>query len=148
MSRSPLLLGTTTEREMATRMGQSRMIIGGSTLLAAGMTGLAKLVYGLNPEHDNATARALGRLFGIRNLVIGAWTLKNRDADLDTRRRWYAINALIDIVDVSIFALPLLRRQGTARLSITSGALGSSAALGWLDLLETSAAESAARSLV
>ena len=129
---------------MATRMGQTRMILGGTALLA---TGLASVVFGLNKDHDNASARAMGRLFGIRNLVIGAWTLKNRDADLETRRGWYSINAVIDAVDIGIFAMPLVRGQGTARLSISSCALGTLAALGWLDLLEVSAAESAERSL-
>jgi hypothetical protein len=86
-------------------------------------------------------------LFGIRNVVIGAWTLKNRDADLNTRRRWYRINALIDAVDVAIVAWPLLRRQGTGRLSISSAALGTSAAVGWIDLLDTSAADAAARAV-
>jgi hypothetical protein len=144
MSRSPLLLGTTTERQMATRMGQARMIIGGSALLG---NRLVQLLFGFNGEHDNASARALGRLFGIRNVVIGAWTLKNRDADLDTRRRWYGINALIDTVDVVILTWPLLRRQGTARLSISSAALGTSAAVAWIDLLETSADEAATRGM-
>jgi hypothetical protein len=142
MSRSPLLLGTTTERQMATRMAQARMIIGSSALLG---TGLAKLVFGLPDEHDNASARALGRLFGIRNVVIGAWTLKTRDADLDTRRRWYSLNAVVDAVDVAIFAWPLLRRQGIARLSIGSAALGTLAAVAWIDLLDASAAEAEAR---
>jgi len=129
---------------MATRMGQARMIIGGSALLASG---LAMLVFGLPKEHDNASARAVGRLFGIRNIVIGAWTLQNRDADLDTRRRWYTMNALIDAVDVAAFAWPLLRRQGTARLSISSAALGTSAAVAWIDLLDASAGEVAARAV-
>ena len=129
---------------MATRMAQLRMVIGGSALLG---NRLVQLLYGVNAEHDNATARAVGRLFGIRNVVIGAWTLKNRDADLDTRRRWYKINALLDAVDIAILAWPLLRRQGTARLSISSAALGTSAAVGWIDLLDTSAAESAAQAV-
>jgi hypothetical protein len=144
MSRSPLLLGTTSERQMATRMAQLRMVVGGTALLG---NKPVQLLYGVNAEHDNATARAVGRLFGIRNVVIGAWTLKNRDADLDTRRRWYRINALLDAVDIAILAWPLLRRQGTARLSISSAALGTSAAMGWIDLLDTSAAESAARAV-
>jgi hypothetical protein len=144
MSRSPLLIGTTTERQMATRMAQLRLVVGGSALLG---NKLVQLLYGVNGEHDNATARAVGRLFGIRNVVIGAWTLKNRDADLNTRRRWYRINALIDAADVAIVAWPLLRRQGTGRLSISSAALGTSAAVGWIDLLDTSAEDAVARAV-
>jgi hypothetical protein len=33
-----------------------------------------------------------------------------------------------------------MRRQGIARLSLTSAALGTSALLGWIDLLEASGA--------
>ena len=44
MSRSQLLLGTSTEREMATRMGQTRISVGVSALVT---TGLAQVVFGV-----------------------------------------------------------------------------------------------------
>jgi len=144
MSRSPLLQGATGEREMATRMGQARMIIGASAILG---NSLVQLLYGFPRRHDNPSARTLARAFGIRNVVIGAWTLKNRDADLESRRNWYRVNALIDAVDVAAFMLPLLRRQGTTRLSLSAGAVGTAAALAWIDLLDAAAGESAARAV-
>ena len=137
MSRSPLLLGTSTEREMATRMGQTRMSVGVSALVT---TGLAQVVFGVNKDHDNSTTRVLGRLFGIRNIVLGAWALGVRDADRETRRLCYALNAVVDGVDVAVLLWPLLRREGTPRFSISAAVLGTSALLGWMDLLDASSA--------
>lgn len=144
MSRSPLLLGTSTEREMATRMGQARITIGASALLA---TKLASLVFGLPTEQDNASARTMGRAFGIRNIVLGAWTLNTRDADLEVRRAWYSINAVVDAVDVAIFGWPLIRRQGMARFSISAMGLGTAALIAWLDILDASNTEAEAPSV-
>jgi hypothetical protein len=135
MSRSPLLLGTTGEREMATRTALTRLSIGLGPLVAPG---LAEVVFGVPAGHDNATARVLGRLFGIRNIVLGTWALAVRDADAEARRLCYALNAIVDGVDVGILLWSLLRRQGVDRLALTSAALGSSALLAWLDLLEVS----------
>jgi hypothetical protein len=103
-------------------------------------TDLAEVVFGVPDEHDNATARVLGRLFGIRNVVLGAWALAVQDADVEARRLCYTLNAIVDGVDVGILVWSLMRRQGIARLSLTSAALGTSALLGWIDLLEASGA--------
>ena len=137
MSRSPLLIRTSGERQMATRLVLTRVSVGLGALVA---TGLAEVVFGVPEEHDNPTARVLGRLFGIRNVVLGAWALAVRDADVEARRLCYALNAVVDGVDVGILLWALVRRQGIARLSLTSAALGSSALLAWVDLLEVSAA--------
>lgn len=135
MSRSPLLAGATTEREMATRMAQTRITIGSSALLA---TGLARVAFGVSAGHDNPSSRALGRLFGIRNIVLGAWILGVRDADVEARRLCYKLNAVVDAVDVGVLLWPLLRRQGTARFSLTAASLGTAATLAWMDLLDVS----------
>jgi hypothetical protein len=137
MSRSPLLLGTAGERQMAMRLVVTRISVGLGALVT---TGLAEVVFGVPDEHDNATARVLGRLFGIRNVVLGAWALAVQDADVEARRLCYTLNAIVDGVDVGILVWSLMRRQGIARLSLTSAALGTSALLGWIDLLEASGA--------
>jgi len=135
MSRSPILAGTATEREMATRAAQMRITIGTSALL---LTGLARVVIGVSARHDNPSTRALGRLFGIRNIVLGAWTLGVRNADVETRRLCYGLNAVVDAVDVGILLWPLLRGEGSARFSLTGASLGAAATLAWIDLLDAS----------
>lgn len=137
MSRSPLLIGTAGERAMATRMGVTRICVGLGPLIAAG---LAEVVFGIPHEHDTATTRALGRLFGIRNVVLGTWALSVRDADGEARRLCYRLNAIVDGVDVGILLWPVLRRQGIARFALTSALLGTSAMVAWLELLEASKA--------
>jgi hypothetical protein len=135
MSRSPLLLGTEGEGEMATRMAVLRITVGLAPLLAPGMS---KTVFGVPAEHDTPTTRAVGRLFGIRNVILGGWALAVRDADVEARRLCYRLNAIVDGLDVAVLLWPLLRRQGIGRFALSSAALGTSAALGWIDLLEES----------
>jgi uncharacterized protein DUF4267 len=133
MSRSPLLLGTVGERESVTRIASLRMVVGGGALLTSG---LARRLFGIPADQDSPAARALGRLFGIRNIVLGYWAYQTRDADKDARRFCYQINMLVDAVDVAVLLWPVLRRQHLDRFSITSIALGSSTALAWADLLK------------
>jgi hypothetical protein len=125
---------------MATRLAQTRITIGTSALF---LTGLARVVFGVRADHDNARARALGRLFGIRNIVLGAWTLGVRDADVEARRLCYRLNAVVDAVDMGALLWPLVRGDGTARLSLTSASIGAAATLGWIDLLDASAPDGA-----
>jgi hypothetical protein len=141
MSRSPLLLGITSERDMATRLAQMRITVGSTSLFA---TGLARVAFGVNAQHDNASARALARLFGIRNIVLGAWILGVRDADAEARRLCYKLNMVVDAVDVGVLLWPLLRRAGTARFSLSAASLGTAATLAWMDLLDVSSAEGVA----
>ena len=117
---------------MTTRIAALRISIGSSALVT---TGLATVLFGVPATHDNASSRALGRLFGIRNIVLGAWILGVRDADVEARRLCYKLNAVVDAVDVRIFLLPLARRQGIARFSLSTLTLAVAATMAWLDLL-------------
>jgi len=122
---------------MATRVAQLRLTVGSSALVA---TGLSRVAFGVSAGHDNPSTRVLGRLFGIRNIVLGAWTLGVRDADVATRRLCYKLNAVVDAVDVGILLWPLLRGEGTARFSLTGASLGAATMLAWIDLLDAAAA--------
>lgn len=133
MARSPLLLGATGEREHATRMGILRITVGAPLLLAPG---IARRIYGVPAEQDSPAIRMLGRLFGIRNVVIGLWTLAARDLGEEQRRTWYQLNVAIDAIDVLALAWGAVTGEGLVRAAITAGALGTSAALGWIDLLD------------
>ena len=133
MNRSPLLLGAQGERDCAARIASLRMVVGGGALFASG---LARRLFGLPADQDTPTARTLGRLFGIRNIVLGYWAYQTRDADKEARRFCYQVNMLVDAVDVTVLLWPVLRRQHLDRFSLTSIALGSSTALAWADLLK------------
>jgi hypothetical protein len=133
MSRSPLLLGTGGERERATRAGVTRICIGGSMVLT---TGLGRRIFGIPAAQDNGGGlRLAARLFGIRNVVLGTWSLLAREQGIDERRLCYRLNAAVDAADLAVLAWAGVRGQGLVRAALMGGALGGTALLAWLDLL-------------
>ena len=132
MSRSPLLLGTGSERERVTRIGIARVCIGSSMLLT---TGLARRLFGIPAAQDNGGLRLAARLFGIRNVVLGTWALLSRDQGIDERRLCYRLQAAVDAGDLAALAWAGARGEGLLRPALMGGALGGSAVLAWLDLL-------------
>ncbi len=133
MPRSPFLLGATSERERTTRIGVARVCVG-STLLIA--TGLARRLFGVPAEQDNGALRLVSRLFGIRNLILGTWALLARDQGVAERRLCYQLNAVTDATDVGILVFGAVKGRGLWRLAAMGTALGGSALLGWLDLIQ------------
>ncbi|MBV9099515.1 MAG: hypothetical protein JOZ46_01170 [Candidatus Dormibacteraeota bacterium] len=131
MLRSPLLLGASSERERATQIGAARIGVG-STLLAAG---LARRVFGVPAEHDTGALRLTARLAGIRNVVLGCWTLQVRDQGKEQRRLCYQLNAAVDAADIAVLAWAFLRHSELRQAALMGTALGGSALLGWLELL-------------
>jgi hypothetical protein len=71
MNKSSFLLKTNSERERATRLGIARMCVGGTLMIPP----LALRVFGVPKEQDTPSVRPLARLFGIRNIALGAWCL-------------------------------------------------------------------------
>jgi hypothetical protein len=134
--RSPFLVGAGSERERATRIGVARMCVGGSMLVT---TGLARRVFGVPEAQDNATLRMLARLFGIRNVVLGVWTLAARDQGAEQRRVCYRLNAVVDATDLGILALGAVTGDGLVRAAVMGGSLGGSALLAWRELLRDAA---------
>ncbi len=133
MSRSPLLLGTGSERERATRIGVGRICIGGSMLLTPG---LARRFFGIPAAQDKGGAlRLVSRLFGIRNVVLGGLAIRARDLAVDERRLVYRVNAGIDAADLVVLVWAGIRGEGLVRPALMGGGLGASALLAWLDLL-------------
>jgi hypothetical protein len=129
--RSPLFIGSTSERERATRAGIARMCVGGSLLVT---TGLASRVFGAPAGHDNATTRLLARLFGIRNIVLGFWALAARDQGAAERKLCYQVNAAVDAADLAVLAIAFVRASEMRRAVVMSSALGGSALPAWLEL--------------
>jgi hypothetical protein len=133
VARSPFLVGAGSERERATRMGIARMCVGGMLLVT---TGLTRRLFGIPVQQDNAALRAMARLAGVRNIVLGAWALAARDQERDERRLCYQLNAATDCVDLGILAVGGLTGEGLWRGVAMGCALGGSAMLAWLDLIQ------------
>lgn len=131
MSRSPLLVKTGSERERATRLGWARIVIGSSLVLT---TGFALRVFGVPVAQDNAAARALCRLFGIRNVVLGVWVLKARDYESAQRRFCYQVNTAVDAADIAALVVGGVTDGSLIRPAVMGTALGGSALVAWLDL--------------
>jgi hypothetical protein len=121
--RSPLLTGTLSEYDGATRLGAVRIGLGGLLFLG---TGLARRLFGVPAAQDSAALRLVARLFGIRNIVIGLWVLRTRDAAPDDRRACYRLNTAIDVAGAA--------GEGLWRAAATGSLLASSAVTGWLEL--------------
>jgi hypothetical protein len=132
MTRSPFLIGVGSEREGATRIGVARICVGSTLLLT---TGLARRLFGVPADQDNGALRLLARLFGIRNIVLGAWALAARDQGADERRLCYQLNAVTDATDLGILVLGGVTGKGLWRAAAMSTVLGASALQAWLDLI-------------
>ena len=133
MTRSPIFIGSTSEKDRATRIGIARISVGSVVLLT---TRQAQQLFGLPDEQDSAATRLLARLFGIRNITLGAWALAVRDRSKAERKLCYQFNAAVDAADLVVLAVAGIMRQGLTRPVIMSSVLGSSALLAWLDLLD------------
>jgi len=108
-------------------MALGRIAIGVAPFVAAGP--VARLV-GFPASHDTATARLMGRFFGVRDIGLGVlalWGLANPTALPFV----LLFNAFMDAGDLSATAVPLLRRQGIDRGAAISAAMATVGGLGW-----------------
>ncbi len=114
-------------RRTASAMAIGRIAIGAAALFAPGPT--SKLL-GFPRDHDNATARLMGRLFGVRDLALGVlvWRFKDDPAVAP----WiFRFNAAIDAGDASAVAVAVAGRQGIDRGALSSAVPAVGAAIGW-----------------
>ncbi|MDQ6746999.1 MAG: hypothetical protein M3010_02670 [Candidatus Dormibacteraeota bacterium] len=132
MPRSPLLLGSSNERERAMRAAAARVVIGGALTL---LPGLSRRTFGIPASQDNAALRLMARLFGIRNVLLGVWAIRVQDQGPDARRLCYQVNAAADALDVVALAVAGVTGDGLVRGALMGGALGTSEVLAWFDLL-------------
>lgn len=132
MTRSPLLAGAVSETDAATRMGVGRVAEGALVTLAPRLAGH---LFGVPEEQVTPAGVTMARLFGIRNALLGAWTLAVRDMDRDSRRLCYRVNLGVDLCDLAAVTLAF-RHRGLRRFGLLGAMLAVNASLGWLDLLE------------
>ncbi len=111
-----------------TGMAFGRIALGITPFLAAGP---ASQLLGFPRSHDTATARLMGRFFGVRDIGLGVlvlWALRHPEALPFV----LLFNAAMDAGDLVSAAIPLVRRQGIDRGAALSALMATSAGLLWL----------------
>lgn len=124
-------------RTLATRLAAVRIAIG---MLATFLPRLGMRLFGFPAEHDTPTTRAMARLFGIRNVVLGVQVAANAQHP-DRLAHVARVNAGVDAADVAVFAVPLLRRQGIGRAAVMAGLTATAACVGFVTLSATASGE-------
>jgi Domain of unknown function (DUF4267) len=84
-----------------------RIAIGLAPMVAAGAS--ARML-GFPPEHDNATARLMGRLFGVRDIGLGVLVIAAMRHPHILLPPVFLLNLATDLADAAVIAIPL--RQG------------------------------------
>jgi len=109
---------------MARAFALSRIAVGGAAFAAPKA---AARLFAYPSEQDNPTARTMARLFGVRDIALGALVLRYA-AEPEIARTLHRVNALVDVGDASAAAIALVRREGIDRAAIVLLAVASSAA--------------------
>jgi Domain of unknown function (DUF4267) len=112
-------------------MGVGRILLGVAPFVAAGPS---SRLLGFPAAHDNATARLMGRFFGVRDVGLGVLVFY---ALLHPVALGFLLlfNALTDFGDLIAIGIPLARRQGIDRGAWMSAAFALPAGLAWLVVL-------------
>lgn len=131
-NKSPFLLRTDSERQRATRVGVARMCVGGTLLFPTA----ARRLFGIPAEQDTPLLRMLGRLAGVRNVVLGAWVLAARDQPAGDRLLAYRLNAIVDAVDVAALGWAGITGEGLKQAAVMGTALGGSVLVAWIELIQ------------
>jgi hypothetical protein len=114
-------------RGVAGSMAAGRILIGAAALLAPGPT---SRLLGFPTSQDSASARLMGRLFGVRDVALGVLVLRAR-RDPDFARFVYRLNACVDGGDAASMAVALIGREGIDRAALASSVPALSAMVGW-----------------
>lgn len=109
-------------------MGVGRVLLGLAPFVAAAP---ASRLVGFPAEHDSATSRLMARLFGVRDIGLGAliyYALQHPEI----LGFVVLFNAATDCGDLVAIGIPLVRREGIDRAALGSAAFALPAALAWL----------------
>lgn len=112
------------------------MAVGGAVLGAAALAfprPMSRLI-GFPDDDFNASARFVGRLYGIRELLrsVHLWVESGRGLPSEET---IAANLLIDAGDVALAFTSLVRRDGIDRAALTIAVMASVVSSQWLVLL-------------
>lgn len=111
-------------------MAVGRIVLGLAPFLAAGPS--ARLL-GFPASHDTATARLMGRLFGVRDIGLGVLVFYGMEHP-ETAGFIFLFNACMDAGDLIAVLIPLVKRQGIDRAAATSGLFALLGGIGWIIL--------------
>lgn len=119
---------TDTFRFVIVAMGLGRIAIGLAPFLAARR---ASALIGFPQQHDSATARLMGRFFGVRDMGLGVLAFY---AAMHPEAAAFILlfNAAMDAGDLFSTAIPLAKRQGIDRGAAMSGAMALIGGLSWV----------------
>ena len=109
-------------------MGLARIALGLAPFVAAGPS---SRLLGFPRSHDTATARLMGRFFGVRDIGLGVlvfYALKHPEVAPFI----FLFNAAMDLGDLVAIAIPLVKRQGIDRAALASAAFAATGMLGWI----------------
>jgi hypothetical protein len=109
-------------------MGIGRIALGLAPFVAAGPS--ARLL-GFPASHDTATARLMGRFFGVRDIGLGVlafYGIRHPEA----LSFIMVFNALMDLGDLFAISIPLIKRQGIDRGAALSALFAATGGLSWL----------------
>jgi hypothetical protein len=109
-------------------MGLGRIALGLAPFLAAGST---SRLLGFPASHDTATARLMGRFFGVRDIGLGVlafYAVRHPE----TAPFLFLFNAFMDAGDLFAIAIPLVKRQGIDRGAALSALFAMTGGLAWI----------------
>jgi len=109
-------------------MGLGRIALGLAPFVAAGP---AARLLGFPAAHDTATARLMGRFFGVRDIGLGVLAFY-AIAHPEVAPFIFLFNAAMDTGDLIAIAIPLVRRQGIDRAAVLSALFAATGGLGWI----------------
>jgi hypothetical protein len=109
-------------------MALGRIALGLAPFLAAGPS---SRLLGFPASHDTATARLMGRFFGVRDVGLGVlafYALRHPE----TAPFIFLFNAFMDAGDLVAILIPLVKRQGIDRGAALSALFAMTGGLSWL----------------
>ena len=109
-------------------MGLGRIALGLGPFIAAGP---ASRLLGFPVSHDTATARLMGRFFGVRDIGLGVlafYAVKHPE----TASFIFLFNAAMDAGDLCAISIPLIKRQGIDRGAALSALFALFGGLAWI----------------
>jgi hypothetical protein len=106
-------------RSIATAMSGARAAVGAGALLAPRVT---SRLMGFPKQHDNPTARMIGRCFAVRELALAGYTAAQVQRSA-IQPDVYMLNAAVDMGDAVVCALTLFGHRGVARVAAGTLAL-------------------------
>jgi hypothetical protein len=109
-------------------MALARIALGLAPFFAAGP---AARLLGFPASHDTATARLMGRFFGVRDIGLGVlvfYALRHPE----TAPFIFLFNAFMDAGDLVAILIPLVKRQGIDRAAAGSALFALTGGLGWV----------------